>query len=367
MKLVIGEKGMIQSPMVPVRWCLNKGTLKELAEKKVRKPYILIAVLSKRTGLEDRYLVPLDQIVEYVQFKTSGVHIIHAAIVWTDDDCHLKKLVFKKDEDVGYLVHLSYFFSSHRFGVLYEQAGKISVEVDVPSDIFAQKRPEWVEKWVNFPYENPPGNECEFRKRMLLSVVATPLVLFAMIASKVGMAGYTIAKRFLMLFYCFSLGFLPLNIKPLFQPFKARDWQIAEKARSSVFVKEWRDKKGNLHRSYHLFPFSPFVLLFGFAVSWLVAPLFGGSSNLVGAISTTLVVASFLSIFLSLLTLGIYLISNYILPDEEVLADADFQALLCEEVTSAKLEDLPPEKRIIKLRIKDIKAKICRPFEPFAR
>lgn len=138
----------MQGTSVPLRWCLSKEELNKLAET-VEKAYLLLSVIPDdfTSFLEEtRYLIPVEQMMEYVDFYTPHRHRIFATVVWKREGEDLKKIFMTKEYEryrhsfYGYGDHPGkleeYYFDVCGFGIS-------SFEVDVPEEVFAKEPPAW--------------------------------------------------------------------------------------------------------------------------------------------------------------------------------------------------------------------------------
>lgn len=212
LKLILGdEKGQIQNANVPVRWCVDKETLDLLAEKKAVNPHILIVTVSKKSwgrGYDyyekNRQLVSMDQVMEFIQFKTPGVNILYGTIVWakngTDKELWEKYL---KKEDRRYntdLVHRN----SGGFCKPTENCIEFAeMEVYMPHEVFSKERPEWLKRWVNLWYDQKATvDDCHFRKRAIFAFTLQPIGMLIYLAFKIGL-GLLAGAALLILFAYF--------------------------------------------------------------------------------------------------------------------------------------------------------------------
>lgn len=182
LKLVVGKIGekdnvmqspVVQSPSIPVRWCVDEETRKVLAGKGVINPHVLLVTIYDSME-KDRQLVPLENVMTYVQFQSPGPNTIAATIVWAEDgnkNTLWKK--FLKKEDGAFETDLVYPSSGNFVGEELENScGEDSVEVFVPEGLFAQKPFDW--NYVNYGFSREPKDQCEFRKRRIYSYTLKP-------------------------------------------------------------------------------------------------------------------------------------------------------------------------------------------------
>ncbi|MFH0779524.1 MAG: hypothetical protein V1928_01565 [Parcubacteria group bacterium] len=97
-ELTIGQRDC-SSPTVRVAWCVSAEAVKELREKNVKYPRLLLvaARIYDNSGEEtmkevDRRLVPLHKGLEFLAFRSPGNFKIFASIMWSYKESHLDRL-----------------------------------------------------------------------------------------------------------------------------------------------------------------------------------------------------------------------------------------------------------------------------------
>jgi len=182
LRLIIdGEDARVHSATVLLRWCISRNMMnivehvisENFSRGVVPKPCILISVVSERREVS-RDLLPLDQMMSYVQLHKAGVNKIHAAIVWSFNGYNnlWKELMARRR--YGYSTDIiswdgSIFTSNLECRVIGEPA---NMEVDVPEELFAKEPAEWEKNWVNRWFRDKQVDQCAFRKRIPCSARA---------------------------------------------------------------------------------------------------------------------------------------------------------------------------------------------------
>ena len=88
LKLFIENKEL-QDSVVPIRWLLDEDTVKRMGENKLTAPLLLL-VARGEDGVEHREVVPLKQLMHYLQLRTSGEIEIFAGVVYSHFKTHSK-------------------------------------------------------------------------------------------------------------------------------------------------------------------------------------------------------------------------------------------------------------------------------------
>jgi hypothetical protein len=174
MRLIPAGNPESANPVVVVRWCLEPKDLATLRDRNVRNARILL-VIAYDNRSEDRYLAPLEQVIEYLSFKRPGHHHVFGAIVWNSegDVKQIERFYWKKvnsrtyDNDV-----LTYERNGLREDGDRTEAAEF--EVTIPKEHFPKEPPAWLKRIVQWGYSYPAVDECEFRKRLSI----TPVKLF---------------------------------------------------------------------------------------------------------------------------------------------------------------------------------------------
>ncbi len=275
MKLIVALKDtVVQNATIPVRWCLHRKELEQLQQKDVKCPYMFIVV--KNGGKEERYLVPMDQMLEYVQFHRPGEHTLQAVVVWHYEDNihHMKNFLlgsrsrgeYKFDvlDPDGKLGNAAFGGSYRRL----EEADELTVTV--PAEFFAKEPSKFERWWVNLWFEYPAIDQCHFRKRRMVAynpLVQPPLVLIWIV--------FTTLIRTFVAGILLILGIRRINFKPIVHPFKYKmdDIEKHMEVGNSVF---WRSKDGKKYPWYVRILTPPFFLAFlaifigiGLLLNWI--------------------------------------------------------------------------------------------------
>ena len=388
-------------PVVPVRWCVSKDILEVLKTHGVKKPYLLLSVLQKKEhGYHRevaRKLAPLEQGLEYIEFGTSGEHVVNAIIVWAAADTFwMKDRILSRSgrkyreeaySDSGafetwWLSNLSERKYKAWQSVQY-LGDTAEINIIIGTEFFAEE-PSAIESWwVNLWYRNQPFDQCEFRRRRIVAyTVQPPLVLVWMV--------FSVLNRLRFLAWLLFLGNRGIKLTPIIHPFMNDKGDVCSKvisAENSVFV---TDENGEDRPWYIQLLWPPAVTVIAL-VAWIV--------NHYHVWDWTILV---LTIFGVGIVLGhaLFMLRDLLFKDavdegtnkyrlerereqahflkkqaaeekkrvaEEkrltLLYEGDMQFVACTGAPlTASVAALPKERRTVHLRFHELKAKVCRPF-----
>lgn len=368
-KLMIAEQDRaVQNAIVPVRWCVERETLEVLRQKGVKKPYVLIVVPSE-FGEDDRWLAPLEQLVEYVQFQRSGKNYILATIVWIKEDdlpFNLDRMFLwkKSDKYKKHLVDFDYQSDDSDGGYkkinpelrsIGDRLGFTRIEVVVPEQLFAKKAPEWEQRWVNLWYESKPKDQCQYRKRRVLAYTIQPPAILLWMMLKTLFC--VILAAFLLMF-----GMRGVSLKPLIHPFRndAGDVWRDVKKNGSVFLPELFGLT-----FYPAFTAAPIIVVPVFMLAWLIS-----HSWLIGLFAVLIVF--FAACILGATGLLVAIILESLLMNKASKAEKTVKysqlygkeddLLMCNGQIAPNINALPKDKKTIHLRYMNFKARWCKPF-----
>ncbi|HDY73356.1 MAG TPA: hypothetical protein ENH86_02170 [Candidatus Jorgensenbacteria bacterium] len=412
MRLIVDQKNTaVQGGTVPVRWCLYRKELEELERRGVNKPHVLIVV--RNNNHEHRQLVPMDQMMAYVQFHRFGENTIHAAVVWHNED-NVKKLksfflekysrlsyehgVLRLDEKLGF----KEYYSSN--GQSYNRLDETAhVTVMVPEEFFSKEPSRFEKWWVNLFFEYRPVDQCQFRRRRMLAYSVQPFAVLAWVIV------ITIA-RFIGALVLSIAGMRGTDWNPVIHPFRYPTGDIkkrVEKGDSVFWCKKDGEKYPLMFRA-----FSPPVLLvlsvllvglgvlgewtFSYTlVPWWYYAVVGVVLPFVIAAVAAVAYAAFTLVWILLTALIFKPIINWIannsdaweqkrmerkraakerkereqkaaeerlLKERAAMHEELEQLLACNGELQPSINALPQTKRTIHLRFLDLKAQICRPY-----
>lgn len=386
LKLIVDNSEAVDSVM-PMRWCVGKETLQRLKEKGVTDPYLFLVVV--HSGVEvNRHLVPLDQMMEYVEFQRPGKHTIFGTIVWGypgQSKKNLRKNFLGRDGcKVIDEFELEGEFLKDRLPVGCH-AEFVELDVIVPAEFFAKEPPAWEKRWVNLWFETRPRDQCQFRKRRFVAyTIQPPAVLFWLMI------------KFLIEFFTATglllAGMRNVDLDPLIHLWKKDIDDVWVNVRvdvrrgkcGSVFVYNKNGRK----RPMIVWAFMPAVWVSVFGVLLYLRFTSSFDMSWLALMTTTvvlpLILLGALTIFVSLLDAVRYGTSSLV--DRFIKTESDekktrreaeklrqlkitlekqytqLQAITCDGPVTVNLKALPKERQTVYLRFKDLKAKVCRPL-----
>lgn len=399
---LIAEHPEAAEAVMPLRWCVTPDTLAELKNRGAINAHLLLVVIHDDDEV-DRHLVPLGQMMDYVEFQRKGKHTVFGTIVWHEEGnvFYLRKMLaagnFDSPFNTGRLQDYETREVVERLLPRELDAGEplytdyhirhldlTALHVVVPAEFFAKEPPEWEKRWVNLWFETKPRDQCQFRRRRFAAyTIQPPLVLFWLVARTLFQV---IAGTFLVL-----AGMRRVDFRALTHPwtYSVDDlWSDVEKG-NSVFLRERSGKR----RALLWWAFTP--------LAWLIVFAGAMAGNLITATGIPwwlLAVAAPLALIVpaAVITVGFWLlvvafggaVSLYgrifrrETSDErerrvaeerrrrEEAARLAFEreharylaAIACDGPVAVNLKALPKQYRTVHLRFLDLKARVCRPF-----
>jgi len=385
------------SGTIPISWCVSKETLDYLKEHGVKDPQVVIVVVPAIEGnladqnylKEIRYVVPLSDLMTYVEFNTPGKNRIWAFVAKNSRK-------YAKDD---YLCHrglLSGITDYYSFSILsddgerwssnfclYEIDGKqyrkpdIAAEpllVDVPKECFAPEPPEWEKAWTNLFFESKCADQCHYRRRRMFAYSVQPFIMF----------GSTLIRLFLFIIGLL-VGARGISFKYLLHPltYDLRECGIGLFDDGSIFIREtkWTEIfSWWILRKIYLMPLMPifvipicillyfhlwlavFVIILAFATVAFALFITGLADRYKASIEKF----NFGVFFNWFIRLFIVRKADQDKDDQPwyFSSEEETAAIVCDGKKKKPLAiaQLPPKHRTIKLRFFDLKAKICKPF-----
>jgi hypothetical protein len=375
MKLLVTNPEQTDS-VTGVRWCLEKSLRDQLRD--VPDLFVLLVTLDPSGNEMERQVLPLEQIMTYVQFQRAGNNTLFAAIVHPSIYSNAKRVskILLKEFRPGFYEHRTIERHERTFRpdwINEEIDGVVCVawcelNVIVPKELFAKEPPAWLSAWVNKFAGSKPRDRCVFRKRMLFAFTLQPIL----------MAVWAIMCPPLRLFWWVLgvfFGMRDLRFSPVFHPFRKYFddiWSGHPFSSDSVFM---CDKDGNDRSLWFILVYPPFLTVLGLGLT-VIAETLGAATLLVAflLLPTSLgviVVAVIMISWLSQLSGKVEVVSlkrrvqaARLLHQEKLKFQQKSMELLgCEsEPRTIDLHGIPRQHRTVWLRFQSLKAKVCRPF-----
>lgn len=360
-----------------VSWCVDAETVKYLVDQKITDPQVVIIIAPQgRTynlSKESRVVVPLKDLLAYVSFRVPGPNRIFAFI----DDLSISsasrnhaKSKFLSQEYGEYKTTLLTFEGDELDYPLAKEIKTEPLSVIVPVDVFAREPAQWEKAWVNHFFRNKSVDQCDFRRRRLLAYSVQPIVLLG---------------DWLIRLLLFTVGLLfgcrDLTIKPLFHLLSMGIEGMLRATLGSngtIFIQRlpedhdlhWHpetmwDMLSYVFRKFWALPLMPFISLTILSLSIAShgrALLFFGWALLVIPLIITLFAFFASRTFIDFLVWCRNLFRDK--TDQPWYLDAEELDLLSctNQKTPRNFQQLPAHHKTLRLRYKDLKAKVCKPF-----
>ena len=401
LKLQVLERE-VNSGSIPITWCVDSLWLEENKDK-LSELKLHICTFSKSAdgrSTEWRGAVKLEDKGTYVTFLRPGENRIAAVITskfkkeWLE--CWLYDGGYKQNL-ISYPIGMSDWVheNDNRFNSSVCNIDKNRniltsyLDVDVPSEVFADPPWKWEEKWVNFLFSSKCRDQCAFRRKRLFAYTIQPFMFLFL---------YSFALM-LWVFHAFA-GHVRNN--PYTYSVKNPLSCDLITPRTDVGFKDslfWSKKLPKVINIVNILGF-PITLCVGVFCFFLLPPLIGlvvyggflsiwagvyiiwGLAHLalcifslylklVRSISTFIVDKVFpFSVWDKVFSSSIWnkkpsLPKNSLRISREVEnLEQNIDLLSCgnNEVIIKKMEDLPKRKQTLSLRFKGLKGKVCKPF-----
>jgi hypothetical protein len=383
----------VTSGAVPVSWCITPELLQECRENNVEDPQIVIVVApdgdAYHESREARYVVPLRDLLAYIEFRVPGPTKIWAFIPQVGKKSHVKDRYLSKSGH-SYSTSIlssdgdmwSYNFS-HTGKMIKDRHGHDALEhlptmpalplsVDVPKGIFAPEPSEKEKEWVNHLFRYKAEDQCEFRRRRMFAYSIQPiLTVFSLVARfavyllalLIGAKDATIDQVIHPLTYPLSNIFSLLGGGSYFVRHLPED-DTEESLRG---VKEFFSYTA---RKFCLLPFMPLVILaVGFLAVFMTKLFVIGLVMILGVLVLGLLVLGMVTGTAGELADSVHRLMNYLtgktsIPEEYwYLNPEEFEMITCSDSDGPRsFESLPSKKKTLKLRYYNLKSKVCRPF-----
>lgn len=342
-----------------VTWCLDKASLDVLAEHECREPYVVLCTATAgdryHARKEYRKVVPLKDLIAYVEFRSAGKCNIFGFVVANKNEA--VKFLAKsgafdftitcngneyRDGQYGLSIYGG-FYGTECNPELFMVADPVSVEV--PAQAFAPEPSEWEKTWVNLMFGDKCVDQCQFRRRRIFAYTIQPVI---------GLVN--MAFRLMFTIVALLFGTRNFTFKYLFHPIQFEMEQVLDIfGGGTYFIGQGKNKFLNHARLI----FMPVITLVIVGLVSLVYTLH--------AVNIILMILGFILISAALFA-AIYLIHDVLDKRAErnqpwYLAQEEQALIVCNGNRKAmNLKDLPANHRTLRLRFEDLKSKVCRPF-----
>ncbi|MBI5004880.1 MAG: hypothetical protein HZC04_01695 [Candidatus Lloydbacteria bacterium] len=382
LKLFI-EKKEIQDSVLPIRWNIDQETTEKILESEIGEPLLFLVAVGK-DRVEHREVVPLKQMMHYLQLRTSGEIKIFAGIIYSQNKSQweLKKIFLERSNHCSYRTEVfeettdslklgRVFYSiNHGYAYLFRETSAAEISIHVPKEAFAKEPPKWEQKWVNWFYETKPVDQCQYRRRRIIAYTVQPFIISVCFILKM------VLNSALVCFNGVICGRRDTEWRSIIRPFLYAPDDNGYDSSSVYFT-----KKGGKTQFLPLFLFNPATIVFGVIIMWVVLyKQYDAAFSFWPTFAYTIIaIGSFSVIGITLYSAADFLASGKLTGklkkyayfknlfetarEERRAYLKNAYAVLSSEVPeTVSLDTLPKEKQTIYLRFLDLKAKVCRPF-----
>ena len=368
---------------IAVSWCVQPEALQLLAAEKVKDPQVVIVVAPTNNyhpRREYRKVVPLHDLMTYLEFRSSGENQIRAFISQrTKKDARATYLTKDEGEYITYLLsedgkEWSYHFRGELQNITDENGEIITVQVhapelgapvvlvNVPTGVFAKEPASWEKSWVNYWFRSKPQDQCDFRRRRLLAYTVQPLImlldvmvmrtLMLLIASLWWSRGLTLK---------FHLHPMQYHLGDTVELFTGGSWVVPtlpEDAVGSDLTTSYLFRK--LWKVVFTPPVLGLVALFTVYHIWLFVLLILGCTIVLAGLFWLTATGTIVRLF-------DYFTKWFAKAKTDqywYLKQEEMDNLTCTPgfKTKVSVASLPAKHRSISLHLQDLKARVCRPF-----
>ena len=391
----------IMSASIGVQWCLSKDMIDYFNKEEITHLAIIVRPVNcQNNRQESRKIVMINEMMTYIDFKHPGENYVIAVPVkkrTTNFDSILDRSskgwannLFNviSDEEVrrGWnhsRITGDLFFNYTGEQIVpynwdYQTEGMFTHEVvDMPADVFAPEPSKAEKEWVNFFFRHPAWDQCDFRRRRMLAYSVQPL-LFA----------FVIFARALAATMLTLLLFKKVNWQPVFHPLMYDTDDVKSETGFNdvrIFgdINDSKNKrKGFAYWVTAWFALNPAILLlfgscavFGSIVwAWVYVGIFGGAVSIISLIKLKAIIKEWFE--------------RRARAAKEKAARARGEKLKLKEEKKPKkpvkvklpphyiddftvctgtgfvpMEQLPKEKKTVRLRFQNLKNKVCKPYQ----
>lgn len=364
-----------------ISWCVDAETIKYLSDNKISDPQVVIVVApqgrSYHPSKEIRTIVPMKDLITYVNFRSLGPNKIFALLSKMTNksakDCYLSR-------DSGSYTTTLVNSDGSDWSSVYSSAGEefrltvsSPLSVIVPAEAFAEEPSQWEKTWVNHFFRSKPEDQCNFRRRRLFAYTVQPFIFM-----------FDWLLRLFLFTLSLAFGCRNVTAKPLFHLLSMSFSDHATKSfeDGSYFIRSvpeddiygWQPDSVVGLMSYIVRKFWAFPLMPIFSIPLAIATFYHWSFHLVPLLVMAAIVTALL---LCLTVVGFFVtdglvrtwdfISNLLAPKVSnamwYLDREEMDLLSCSKQDGPMtFQKLPSHKKSLRLRFKDLKSKVCKPF-----
>lgn len=350
---------------IAVSWSIDPQLIKELADKNVADPQVVICVTpvyNYRNQREYRKVVPLSDLMTYIEFRVPGPNKIWAFVSLLEKREARDQMM--KRADGKFTTDILNWYGDQYSTYDYQKFGSSPLEVTVPANVFAAEPAQWEKDWVNHLFREKPIDQCHFRKRRLFAYTIQPLIMF-----------FNMLIRVILYIPALLIGARNLTPKYLLHPLTYTLGETQDVVKGgSYFIRTWEGDPGIMDaedegwkywlRKLWTLPLMPVISIPIFCVFYFHQ--YKGAGILLGIALLVILMLGIIG-FVSegYLRKSYYAFCDWLMyrlghRDMWYLDQAEMEALYGKNYR--KIGDLPSNKRSLKLRFSNLKSKVCRPF-----
>lgn len=343
----------ITTGSIAVSWSLNKEALELLAEKDIKDPWVVLCIEptgSNDSSKEIRKLVPVQDLIAYLEFRVPGANNICGFIVASEK--HGEKFIFRSSNfNKTYDINIinSYEKIYHRSSDIYTNCQNYSdnnccirlvapfLKVEIPVEAFANEPSEWEKIWINYFIPYRFVNQCNLRRRRLFAYTFQPIILL-----------FDVLFRLLLTICSLLIGDKRFNLRYLLHPLTY-----------SIDSLEMIFGGGTIYFKYKYIPLtllSLFIVMIIFDIS---------KNNVIGTLFGVCIFAVTIGIIFCAAKILIYS-ENYLSKNKPKSAwylKPKEMNLITENKTPIFFNHFPSNHKTIRLHFENLKSKVCRPFQ----
>jgi hypothetical protein len=373
-ELHIDPNADISTGSIAISWCVDKDLIKTLTDNGVVDPQVVIVVAAENIGgqytlYETRYVVPLTELMTYITFKKPGKNNVFAFVSAQD----------RKSARTTYLtthngIYETTVVDNNEWSIPSSMSETNTppnaapvLSLDIPKECFAKEPSELEKTYVNWMFSNKAVDQCDFRKRRLFAyTIQVPMVLLSFIVRFV-MCGVS----------ALAFGWRGFKFEYL-NPFSGYD--LGDSVRltydeGTFFIRKLPEDKDHIKeysageiawyvlRKICLLPFMPivFTLIVMMVLNHRVAVIMVGLMTMIICIAVVLLIVAF---FASGAFREVFdaLMDKFLAPPTKWYKDKEEVDLLLCSNDKKPLSVATLQRKSIRLRFQDIKARVCKPF-----
>lgn len=386
----------VDNATVKLEWCCSPELMQRLRRcggtdgcetaadyDRFDKLFLLISCIDAR-GNEQRQLVPLRQGMEFVPLRTSGVNRCFAVVIRDySEETEREALNRAKDKWLrrdGF-EYRAQLLRADREAVYEDLVWRSSrIDIDVPKEAFGRPLTGWLRRWTFlFNHSRRPDDQCGQRRWLIFAFTLQPILMLAYsLLIELMLAVLSTAT------FCF--GVIGLRYRSLLRPWSRRErslffndsertarcfwfsstrWPLALLTPLVLFIltmMSFSDQK-LFDGQFSAIPAS--VILTVVAISYAVQQLIQRNNSAASRITRKVLLASGRGSWKALVAVVTFVLLPWMLFTEwlDRRYAARLDDVVCIEPPESCAPQLKPRNQTIRLRLKALKQKVCRPIE----